>query len=594
MSYSLCLRFRRLSLIIAMCQAFISGMLNQYGGSVYAHSTVRHATSFATIRRYNSPASGNTAVTTFHNNNLRTGQNPNETLLTINNVNENQFGRRVTYPVDGQVYAQPLFVPHVMVNGKAHNVVFVATENDSVYAFDADQTTTTGGQLWYRSFIDPPAITTAPSSDLYEGMPNLDINPQVGITGTPVIDRHRGILYVVAMTRENGQYVQRLHALDITSGNEKAGSPVVIQATVPGTGAGSFNGTLSFNPARENQRPGLLLLNGVVYIAWGGFADRDPYHGWIMGYHYDGSMIRQVAVYTDTPNGEGGGIWMGGTGLSADARGNIYSSTGNGTFNLNTGGQDVGDSFIKLNTQHELSVIDYFTPFNQSCLDGRDADLGSSGILLLPYQTGTAHPHLMGGIGKEGRLYLVDRDNLGKYTVDSNLQCNTPEEKQTNFDQIVQEIPNATAESFFGIAGYYGGTSSSGQFIYTGGFNDRLKAFRLSNGLLSTTPSSSTPETFAFSGATPSISSNGNTPGSGILWVINPSNCNGTGCTPTGIGTLRAYDATDVSKELYNSEQNATRDRLDSYVKFTVPTVANGKVFVGTQTSLTIYGLLNG
>ena len=558
----------------------------------YAHSTQHTLPPFSASSSYR-VVPAQMAVTTFHNDTFRSGQNLYETALNTGNVNESQFGRLATYAVDGAVYAQPLFVPNVRINGGVHNVVFVATEGDSVYAFDADGSIVNNTPLWQRSFTSPPAVTTVPSNDLYGSGANHDIGTQAGITGTPVIDPLTGTLYVVAMTKEHGQYFQRLHALDITSGNEKAGSPQIIQATIPGKGYDNTHGTISFNARRENQRPALLLSNGVIYIAWASFGDSDPYHGWIIGYSYTGSAFQQVAVYNDTPDGAQGGIWMSDAGLSADTGGNIYAITGNGSFDRNSGGPDTGDTFLRFSPQG-LHVTDYFTPFNQSCLTQRDEDLGSGGPLLLPDQAGTAHPHLVLSAGKEGRFYLVDRDHMGGYTPVANLKCKSPQEARTDIDRIVQELPSGRAGPLYGIAAYYAGNVSSGQFVYIGGYRDRVRAFRVNNGLLSATSNSNTPETFAFSGATPSISSNGALPGTGIMWVVSPGSCNYPGCTPSGPGALRAYDATNLGNELYNSEQDAARDRLDSYVKFAVPTVAHGKVFVGTQHSLEIYGLRYG
>jgi hypothetical protein len=536
-------------------------------------------------------APANTAVTTYHNDNLRTGQNPNETLLTTGNVNSSQFGKRVTYPVDGQVYGQPLFLPNVTINGSTHNVVYVATENDSVYAFDADQTAATA-PLWKTSFLTSSNVTPVPSGDVFTRYTNYDISPQIGITSTPVIDTSTNTLYVVAMTKENGsQYVQRLHALDVTTGLEKPGSPTVIQASVTGTGYDNSGGKITFNPKTENQRAALLLVNGVVYISWSSFGDTDPYHGWLIGYSYTNAALHQVAVYNDSPNGNEGGIWMSGSGPSADSSGNIYMLTANGTFDLNTGGPDAGDSFLKLSAQNGLSVADYFTPFNQSCLSASDTDLGSGDALLLPDQTGTTYPHLVIGAGKEGRIYVVNRDNMGHYTPVSNLNCSST--GQTTIDKVVQELPPDTVGGgLYANPAYWASTSS--KWVYFGGVDDTLKAFQLTNDTLSSSPTSRTPESFDYPGVTPSISSNGNTSGTGIVWVVGPPNsCSGNGCNPSGAGTLRAYDATNLGNELYNSGQNSSRDQLDSYTKFSVPTIANGKVFVGTQTSLSIYGLLN-
>ena len=535
----------------------------------------------------------NTAVVTYHNDPFRSGLNANESILTTGNVNSRQFGKRVTYPVDGQVYAQPLFLPNVRINKNTHNVVFVATEHDSVYAFDADQTTAIA-PLWKTSFLSSSA-TTIPASDLFQQYSNKDISPEIGITGTPVIDPTTNILYVDSMTKENGsQYVHHLHALDITTGAEKPGSPIAIQARVSGTGDDTSGGKISFKAGIENQRSALLLSNGVVYISWASFGDNGPYHGWLMGYTYNGKTFRQVTagVYNVTPNGQEGGVWMSGAGPAADTNGNIYFITGNGTFDLATGGLDAGDSFIKLNTKKGLALADYFTPFNQTCLSVADKDLGSSGPLLLPDQINTPYPHLMIGGGKEGRIYVINRDNMGHYTNDPKLVCDSPEENLTSIDKVLQEFPPYTMGRQFSTPGYW--TSMGRQWVYISGMNDNLKAFQLTNDTLSAHPTSATPELFQFPGVVPSISSNRNSSGTGIVWIISPpSDCFYMGCNPHGPGVLRAYDATNLGNELYKSTQNSSRDQFGSYVKFSVPTIANGKVFVGTLTGLSIYGLLN-
>ncbi len=535
---------------------------------------------------------GNTQVTTYHNDNLHTGQNLNEIKLNTSNVNVNSFGKRVSYPVDGQVYAQPLFMPGMTIGGSIYNVVYVATENDSVYAFDADQSMT-APPLWHTSFINPSAgITPVPATEVYSKYVGQDLHPSVGITSTPVIDPTSGTLYVVAATKENGAYIQRIHALDLISGKDKAGSPLQIQASVPGTGYNSVNGLVTFTAKTQNQRAALTLLHGNIYICWAAFGDTDPYHGWIMGYTYNGTHFQQIGVYNDTPNGQEAGIWMGGSGVVADNAGNVYAATGNGTFDLNTGGADAGDSYVKLSTQNGLHMTDYFTPFNQICLDGRDNDLASGAPLLLPDQPGP-HAHLLIGVGKEGRIYVIDRDQMGHYVNDTKLQCESAEEYRTDVDHILQEFAPQTTGGLFGSMAYWGGTTGTGQYVYIGGFNDHFRAFSLNNGLLSTNSVSQSPEIFGFSGATPSISSNGATPGTGIVWVNSPSVCKFPGCDPVGPGSLHAYDATNLSHELYNSELNSARDRVDSYVKFSVPTIANGRVFVATQKVLDIYGLLN-
>ena len=551
-----------------------------------------HASTFVQMRSKKPQlAPNNTAVLTFHNDQFRSGQNLNETILTPKNVNVKSFGKRISYPVDGQVYAQPLFVPNVDMRGAMYNVVYVATENDSVYAFDADKTRA-AAPLWRTSFIRRPSVIPVPARKLYLKYKTQDLFPQVGITSTPVIDQTSGTIYVVAFTWERGSYVQRLHGLDIATGKERRGSPVVIRASIEGKGYDNYNGIINFRPDRGNQRAALLLYKGIVYICWAAFGDTDSYHGWIIG--YNATTYRQVAtaIYNDSPDGEEGGIWMGGAGPAVDKDGYMYLATGNGDYNLSAGGRNAGDSFIKLSIQHGLSLVDYFTPFNQVCLDGRDSDLGSGGVLLLPDQLGR-HPRLLIGIGKEGRVYVIEREHMGHFANDPGLACNTAREKRTDIDKIVQELPPNTVGSLFGVPAYWSGAKNSGQFIYVGGFRNKVRAIPLSRtGVLASHSSSAGVEKLRFSGATPAVSSNGNVPGTGIVWINSPSDCNATGCAPKGHGTLRAYDAMNLGREIYNSEQNAARDRVDSYVKFSVPTVANGEVFVGTGSRLDVYGLL--
>jgi len=534
------------------------------------NAALQTRTAFAQVRQ-STPL--NTAILTYKNDVSRTGLNPNESILNTANVNTNQFGKRISYSVDGQVYAQPLYVPNLTMGSSTHNVVFVATEHDSVYAFDADQTSFSRSSdfLWHTSFINPPGVTTVSSTDVN----CTDLVPEIGITSTPVIDTNTNTIYVVATTKENGAFVYRLHALDLTTGNEKPGSPTLIQASVAGTGAGSVNGQVTFTPKLERQRAALLLVNGTIYIAWAGYCDNPPYHGWVMGYTYNGSTFRQAFVYNSTPNGDDGGIWQSGGGLAADSSGNIYGISGNGKFDLNnTGNVDAGDTFLKWNSQ--LQLTDYFTPFNQSCLDSGDVDLGSGGPLLLPSQSGST-PNELISLGKEGRIYVVNRDNMGKFTADSSLNCQTSEQNRTDIDKVVQELPPQTATTgLWGTPAYWNGPS--GQYFYVGGSQDHLKAFSITNGMLSTSATSESPESFGFPSADPVVSCNGTIAGTAIVWAIDPN------------AVLRAYDASNLSTELYNSAQNVGRDGLDSYVKFTVPTVANGEVFVGTKATLTIFG----
>jgi hypothetical protein len=495
------------------------------------------------------------SVLTWHNDNSRTGQNLHETTLTLANVNSTMFGKKFTLSVDGEIFGQPLYVPNVTIpNQGTHNVVFVATENDSVYAFDGAGSPTT--PLWHASFTNAGAgITAVPCGDTTV----CTIAPVIGITGTPVIDNSSHTLYVVAFTKENGVYFQRLHALDITTGKEKFGGPVVIQATVPGTGTGSFSSEVIFDPLVQSQRSALLLANGVVYIAWASFGDKNTYHGWVMG--YDAKTLAQTAVFVDTPNGAQGGIWQSAGGLSADTSGNIFLQTGNGTFDANTGGADYGDSFLKLNATG-LSVTDYFTPDNEATLDTSDLDLGSTAGLMVPRQAGS-FPNEVIGAGKQGIIYVVNRDNMGQF--------------DPNANHVVQTLTGSIA-GYFGTPAYFNGA------VYFSGQGDFLGRYTLRSGLLSTAAVSKSPATLK-SGCTPSISANGST--NGIVWAID---------APMTTAVLHAYNAANVSKELYNSTQNATRDNMGAGIRFSVPTVANGRVYIGTRkgatNSLLIYGLL--
>lgn len=493
---------------------------------------------------------------TWRYDNARDGENLQESVLNTANVNKGQFGKLATYAVDGQVYAQPLYVPDVMIPGLGtFNIAYVATENDSVYAFDADGVYS--GPLWHVSFINPSAGITAVSAPTVQ---SDSVMPTIGITSTPVIDPTTGTLYVVPYTQENGQYVYRLHALDITTGAEKFGGPVQISASVPGNGSGSTSGTVTFSAFKQDQRPGLLLLNGVVYVAFAsGHTDSDPYHGWVLG--YGAQSLAQVSVFNSTPNGFKGGIWQNGTGLSADAAGNIYALTGNGTFDANIGGTDYGDSVLRLATPG-LGVGDYFTPYNQASMSADDLDLGSGGPLLLPDQT-SGIPHLLITAGKDGTIYVLNRDNLGQF-------------KAGGDTQVVQSLSNELP-SIFVTAAYWQGS------IYLAGFNDALKQFRFLTGQLSIQPIAFTSATYPFPGASPVVTSDGAS--DGIVWSIQ-NTANG------GAAVLRAHDAANVGVELYDSNQSGTRDQLDVGVKFAVPLVANGKVYVGTSGHLTIFGLL--
>ena len=512
--------------------------------------------------------------------NARSGQNTDETFLTPSNVTVDQFGKLFAVPVDGQVYAQPLYVAGVTIpNQGVHNVVYVETQNDSVYAFDADSQS---APLWQVSFLNSASgVTTVPCADVYgTGTNACDINPIIGITSTPVIDPTSGTLYVTAKTREplgsnscanNGayNYCYRLHALDITTGAEKFGGPVLISASVPGTGYDSVSGTVTFSGFRGLQRPGLLLLNGTLYIGFGSHGDVDSYHGWLMT--YDATTLQQLAVWCDTPNGQRGAIWQAGGGISADTKTppNLFVVTANGTFDYNTGGADLGDSVLRMqlvtSPSTQFQVLDYFTPANQATLQANDLDLGSSPALLLPTQPGT-YPNLLAVGGKDGRIWLLNRDNLGKY--------------QTNDTGAVEVLPGIGNDSLFGGMGYWNGN------IYIQEDGSSLDQFTLSNGLMPQSPTyDSAAEYVGFPNPLPVVSSNGTT--NGVLWLVVDD-------STTGLATLWALDPTDVSKALlYDNLQAANnRDQAGAFVKFAVPTVANGKVYVGTATEVDVFGLL--
>jgi hypothetical protein len=535
--------------------------------TVTATTTDQSLSASATVYITNYPG-----TYTYHNDNLRTGQNSNETVLTPSNVNQTNFGKLFSYALDGIAFASPLYVANVSIPGQGfHNVVYVATENDSVYAFDADGLSSS--PLWQVTFLNSGA-TTVPCADVGECG---DIPTQIGITGTPVIDQTSGTLYVVAKTKEGTNYVQRLHALDITTGAEKFGGSVVLQGSVPGTGDEASGGIVPFDALHELQRPALLLSNGVVYIGWASHGDNHPWHGWVLGYTAPASgsatTLQQVLIYNATPNGYGAGIWQSGGGLATDATGCIYFVTGNGTFDVNTGGVDYGDTVEKLNPNG--SVADYFTPYDESNMDANDLDLGAAGPVLLVDQTTGSYPHLLITAGKTGTIYVINRDNLGHYNSGNNSQI---------VQSLVSVLPNGTSDTGnFSTPVYFNG------WVYFGAVNDTLKAFQLTNGLLSTGPTSQSAAIYGVRGASFAISANGNT--NGILWAIQ-----NLGASPnndaTAPGVLFAYDATNLANELYDSSQAGSRDTLDYAAKFSIPLVANGKVFVAGQTKLVAYGLL--
>jgi hypothetical protein len=501
------------------------------------------------------PPPSSVNILTYHNDVGRTGQNLNETILTHSNVNSTSFGKKSFLTTDGLVDAEPLFVSNLQIAGAAHNVVFVVTEHNSVYAFDADTFT----QLWKVS-MTPSGETT---SDPVNGCGQ--VSPEIGITSTPVIDLKagpNGTIYLVAMTKNGSTYFQRLHALDLTTGADLAGSPVTIQATFPNNG-----GTTTFAPKQYKERAALLLLNGVIYTSWASHCDIGPYTGWVMGYSQ--SSLQQTSVIDITPNGSLAAIWMAGAGLAADSTGNIYFLAGNGTFDdtLNSSGfpenGDYGNGFIKLSTTgNTLAVADYFNMFNTDSESGSDTDLGSGGAMILPDLQDSAQNtwHLAVGAGKDSNMYIVNRDMMGKFNVQ-------------NDSAIYQQLSGALPGGVWAMPAYFNGT------IYYGSVNAALQAFPITNAKVAAASSSSS-ASFGYPGSTPSVSANGTS--NGIVWAVQ----NG------GPAVLHAYDAGNLATELYNSSQAAGgRDNFAGN-KFITPMIANGKVFVGTPTGVIVFGEL--
>ena len=524
------------------------------------------------------------AVLTQHNNLAHTGANLEETVLTVANVNTNQFGLLGTRAVDDQIYAQPLVMTNVTIPGKGvHNIVIVATVNDSVYAFDADDLTVTA-PYWTASFINPPNIVAPANTDLSAlgacGGSYQDFTGNIGIVGTPVIDPVAGTIYMVARTKEFGStFVQRLHALDVRTGQERTNSPMVIAATYPGNGDGSVNGVITFDPTLQNQRPGLSLIKGVVYIAWASHCDLGPYHGWVMG--YDATNLTQVVVYNDTPNGGNGGIWMSGAGISADTNGNLYLAVGNGDVGYPGNPRDLinrGESLLKLTRNgSNLNVSSWFTPFNYAALEYGDIDLGSAGILLIPGTT------LALSGGKEGKLYLVNRDSMGGLSASTNADTNIPQ----SFNVSGASDPN----DIHGSPVWWDGGGSASAYVWAE--SDYLRQYKFNRAAnLFTTPqfaNSPTPAPIGMPGGILAISANDTNAGSGIVWAAHQYS--GDANQEVRPGILHAYNAQNVSQELWNSEQISARDGVGNFAKFVPPTVANGKVYLATFSGrLNVYG----
>ena len=505
------------------------------------------------------PSSPNqTDVTTYHNDIARTGQNLTEMLLTASNVNSQSFGLLHNLMVDGKVDAEPLYLSHLSIAGTTHNVVFISTEHDSVYAFDSDS----GTQLWKVSLLGSGETTS-------DNHGCGQITPEIGVTSTPVIDRGagpHGTIFVVAMSKKAPTYFQRLHALDVTTGAELLGGPTTIQASYPGTGANSSNGQVIFDPGQYAERAGLLLSGGVIYTGWTSHCDINPYTGWVIAYNE--SNLSQSGVLNLTPNGSEGSIWQSGGGLAADAQGNIYALTANGTFDTSLDANgfpskgDFGNTFVKIsNSGGKLQVSDYFTMSNTVSESGQDADLGSGGIMLLPNLTNGAGAtvQLAVGAGKDSNLYVVNRANLGKF--------------HPSGDMIYEEMTGILPNGVWGVPAYFNNA------VYYCDVDSTLKLFSISNATLSA-PTSHTAISFAYPGAYPSISANGSS--NGIVWAIEN----------TSSAVLHAFLASDLSHELYNSTQAGGRDSFGAGNKFITPMIADGKVFAATQNSVAVFGLL--
>ncbi len=541
-----------------------------------------------------------TGIFTYHNDPsdlFRNGVNTQEYALTTTNVATATFAKLFSCTVDGAVYTQPLWVPGLSVNSAAHNVIFVATQHDSLYAFDAD--TNPCVQLWHTNLIDSghggtPGETSVPSNGnacppavCFVGQGAGDITPEVGVTGTPVIDPSTNTLYVVSKSviTSGPTFFQRLHAIDLASGNEKFSGPVAISATVSGNAPDAVSGQIAFSAQTQNQRPGLALVNGVVYISWASHEDTDPWHGWLIG--YNAGTLAQVAggVFNTTPNTVGtatyarGGIWMSGGAPAADSSNNLFLITGNGTWD---GATNFGDSLLKLSTASGLTLSDWFTPSDQANLDANDLDFGAGGAVVLVDMPLAPVPHLLLGGGKQGsgnpgEIFVLNRDALGNFNgTDS---------------QVVQKF--STNNQIYSTPAFWNSTL----YVAPVGGNLMSYAFNGTTGLFSVSPGQSTVPSggFAFPGATPSVSATA-AGTNGIVWALDTSQYCTPGSPGCGPAVLHAYDATNLATELWNSASTA-----GNAVKFAVPTVANGKVYVGTRGTdqasggtgeLDVYGLL--
>jgi len=505
---------------------------------------------------------GQVNVLSWHNDNARTGQNLQETALMPSNVNSSTFGRLFVMSVDGKVDAEPVYVAALAIPGNGvHNVLYVVTEHDSAYALDAD----TGAELWHVTLLNGGETTS-------DDRGCSQVTPEIGITSTPAIDLHmgpHGTMYTVSMSKDkSGNYHHRLHALDLTTGGEELGGPVEVQATYPGKGAGSSNNVVPFDPGQYKERAGILISNGVVYTSWASHCDISPYTGWVIG--YNAATLKRVSVMNLIPNGNDGAIWAAGAGPAADADGFVYALTGNGTFDVKLSGGfpaqgDYGNAFVKISTgMRSPSVVDYFTMSTTVSESGADEDLGSGGLMLMPQVNDSqGNPRSLAvGAGKDGNIYVVDTKNMGKFN--------------SGQDSIYQQLTGA-------LGGVWSSPAWFNGKLYYAASGDNLKAFAFTNGLFQASPVSQTAMAFPYPGGTPSISANGSS--NGIVWVHENA----------GNAVLHAFDANDLTNELYNSNQAANgRDHFGSGNKFIVPMVVNGRVYVGTTNGVGVFGMLCG
>lgn len=518
----------------------------------------RLAIALVLVALYVSSQARSQDVLTYHNNNFRNGLDNKEQILTLSNVNSGAFGKLFTVAADGLVDAEPLYLSAVRIGTLTHNLLIVATEHDSVYAFDADS----GAQIWHVRTLDSGETPS-------DNRGCNQVTPEIGITSTPVIFRPsigNPVIYAVAMSKDvGGHYHQRLHALDATTGQEVHGGPVEITAEYPGIGDNSSAGRVVFDPSQYKERAGLLLLGNKVYLAWASHCDHRPFTGWIMG--YDINTLMQTTVLDLTPNGHDGAIWGSGAGMAADNSGNIFVLDGNGAFDtsLNSAGfpanSNYGNAFLRLETTNGLAVADYFEMFNQSQENNNDIDLGSGGTVLTSRTDSTGKTRLLAiGAGKDSNLYVVDRNNMGKFSSTGN--------------HVYQELVGALPGGIFSMPALYDAN------LYYGPVHSPLLHFRFNGATLIPTPVAKSAHTFGYPGTTPSISANAGQ--NAIVWTTEN----------TSVAVLRAFDAQTL-KEIYNSNQAPNgRDHFGVGNKFVTPMIANGKVYVATKTGVGVFGLL--